>query len=281
MTVPGSLVGRGPDRGAGTVLVLTVVAAGMLVVLVVALLAQGYLAGARAHASADLAALAAARTAVRGEPSRACRVAEEVAREHGAGVLRCSVEPSGAVVIEVEVTVPFGPAHAIARAGPAWLAGREPPVRRHRRAAARCQRPAPRPYWVPEPGPGSRTRVQYPERDKTGQRGAVMSWAVLIVSGMFEAVWATALGRSEGFSRLGPTLVFAAALVVSMGGLAYALRDIPTGTGYAVWVGVGAALTVVYAMVTGTEAVSLVKILLMLGLVACIVGLKLVSDAEA
>ncbi|MEI2268942.1 multidrug efflux SMR transporter [Microbacterium sp. No. 7] len=105
-----------------------------------------------------------------------------------------------------------------------------------------------------------------------------MSWIVLIIAGVLEAVWATALGRSEGFTKLWPTVVFAAALVASMGGLAFALRDIPTGTGYAVWVGIGATLTVVWAMVTGAESVSLVKVLLVLGLVACIVGLKLVSD---
>lgn len=105
-----------------------------------------------------------------------------------------------------------------------------------------------------------------------------MSWIVLIIAGVLEAVWATALGRSEGFTKLWPSVVFAAALVASMGGLAFALREIPTGTGYAVWVGIGAALTVVWAMVTGAESVSLVKVLLVLGLVACIVGLKLVSD---
>jgi quaternary ammonium compound-resistance protein SugE len=107
-----------------------------------------------------------------------------------------------------------------------------------------------------------------------------VSWIVLIVAGVLEAVWATALGRSEGFTKLWPTVVFAVALIASMGGLAYALRDIPTGTGYAVWVGIGASLTVAYAMLTGAESVSLIKILLLLGLVGCIVGLKLVGDAH-
>ncbi|CAL4860452.1 Guanidinium exporter [Microbacterium sp. MM2322] len=106
----------------------------------------------------------------------------------------------------------------------------------------------------------------------------MLSWIVLIVAGMLEAVWATALGRSEGFTKLWPTVIFGVALVASMGGLAFALREIPTGTGYAVWVGIGASLTVIWAMVTGAESVSLIKILLVLGLVACIVGLKLVSD---
>ncbi len=106
----------------------------------------------------------------------------------------------------------------------------------------------------------------------------MLSWIVLIVAGLLEAVWATALGRSEGFTKLWPTVTFGVALVASMGGLAFALREIPTGTGYAVWVGIGASLTVVWAMVTGAESVSVVKVLLILGLVGCIIGLKLVSD---
>ena len=103
-----------------------------------------------------------------------------------------------------------------------------------------------------------------------------MSWFVLVLSGVLEAVWAVALGRSEGFSRLVPSVVFAAALVLSMGGLAWAMRTLPTGTAYAVWVGIGAALTVGFGMATGTEPVSAVRALLLVGLVGCVVGLKLV-----
>ena len=104
-----------------------------------------------------------------------------------------------------------------------------------------------------------------------------MAWIVLVISGVLEAVWATALGRSEGFSRPGPTLVFGVALVLSMGGLAYAMRTLPTGTAYAVWVGIGASLTVVYAMVTGTEPVTLARVVFLLLIISGIVGLKLVS----
>ncbi|GAA5096201.1 multidrug efflux SMR transporter [Microbacterium yannicii] len=104
-----------------------------------------------------------------------------------------------------------------------------------------------------------------------------MSWIVLIVSGVLEAVWATALGKSEGFTKLWPTVVFAVSLALSMGGLAWAMRDISTGTAYAVWVGIGASLTVAYAMITGDEAFSIVRMLLILGLVGCVVGLKLVG----
>lgn len=102
-----------------------------------------------------------------------------------------------------------------------------------------------------------------------------MSWLVLVLSGVLEAVWATALGRSEGFSKVGPTVVFGVALLASMGGLAYAMRELPTGTAYAVWVGIGASLTVAYGMLTGAEPASLVKVLLILGIVGCVIGLKL------
>jgi quaternary ammonium compound-resistance protein SugE len=125
-------------------------------------------------------------------------------------------------------------------------------------------------------GTRPRTTDQYPERDKTGQ-GKVMSWIVLILSGVLEAVWATALGKSEGFTKLWPTVVFGVGLVLSMGGLAFAMRDISTGTAYAIWVGIGAALTVLYAMIFGGEPASIVKVLLVLGIVGCVIGLKLVG----
>ena len=102
-----------------------------------------------------------------------------------------------------------------------------------------------------------------------------MYWLVLLLSGVLEAVWATALGRSEGFTRWAPTAVFAVALAASMAGLAYAMRGLPIGTAYAVWVGIGAALTAGYAMWTGQEPLSVVRVLLLAGLVGCVVGLKL------
>ena len=102
-----------------------------------------------------------------------------------------------------------------------------------------------------------------------------MAWLVLVVSGVLEAVWATALGRSAGFTRLVPSLVFAVAVVLSMVGLAWAMRELPVGTAYAVWVGIGAALTAGYAMLTGEEPLSVVRVLLLAGIVGCVVGLKL------
>ena len=104
-----------------------------------------------------------------------------------------------------------------------------------------------------------------------------MAWIVLVVSGVLEAVWAAALDESEGFSKLGPTAVFLVALGLSMAGLAFAMRSIPLATAYVVWVGIGAVLTAAYAMATGAEPVSLARILLLGGIVACVVGLKLVE----
>lgn len=101
-----------------------------------------------------------------------------------------------------------------------------------------------------------------------------MAWIVLVFAGGLEAVWAVALSKSEGFTRLLPSVVFLAALTASMLGLAYAMKTLPVGTAYAVWVGIGAALTVAYGMVTGAESVSLVKLVLLVGLIGCVIGLK-------
>lgn len=107
-----------------------------------------------------------------------------------------------------------------------------------------------------------------------------MSWIVLVASGILEAVWATALGKSEGLTRLWPTVVFFIGLTASMFGLAFAMRDIATGTAYAVWVGIGAALTIIWAMITGDTEISWLRILLLMGLVGCIVGLKLIEPGH-
>jgi quaternary ammonium compound-resistance protein SugE len=103
-----------------------------------------------------------------------------------------------------------------------------------------------------------------------------MSWFVLVLSGVLEAVWAAALGSSRGFRRVVPTIVFVVALGASMLGLAIAMRSIPTGTAYAVWVGIGAVLTVVIGIVRGHERATVARCALLLLLVASVVGLKVV-----
>ena len=102
-----------------------------------------------------------------------------------------------------------------------------------------------------------------------------MSWLVLVLSGVLEAVWATALGRSEGLTRLGPSIVFVVAMIASMIGLGFAMKELPVGTSYAVWVGIGAALTVVVAMATGAESASVAKGVCLAAIIGGVIGLKL------
>jgi quaternary ammonium compound-resistance protein SugE len=100
-----------------------------------------------------------------------------------------------------------------------------------------------------------------------------MRWIVLALSAVAEAVWATALGEASW-------VVFAVALAASMAGLGYAAGRIPMGTAYAVWTGIGAALTVGWAMVTGNEPVSALRLLCLAGIVGAVVGLKLLPHHE-
>lgn len=101
-----------------------------------------------------------------------------------------------------------------------------------------------------------------------------MSWVILVISGCLEAVWATALGRSEGLSKLVPSIVFLVAMTLRMIGLGWAMRELPVGTSYAVWVGIGASLTVIVAMITGEEPVSIAKLVCLVAIVSGVVGLK-------
>lgn len=107
-----------------------------------------------------------------------------------------------------------------------------------------------------------------------------MSWIILVLSGALEAVWAAALhrtARAKGRSRLVPGALFLVAVLASTGGLAFAMQSIPTGTAYAVWVGVGVVLTSGYAMASKVEPATLGRILLLGGIVVCVAGLKLVA----
>ncbi|MDJ0315511.1 multidrug efflux SMR transporter [Arthrobacter sp. H35-D1] len=104
-----------------------------------------------------------------------------------------------------------------------------------------------------------------------------MAWIILIGSGMLEAVWASALSASQGFKRPKPTVLFLISLVLSMAGLAWAMSSLPTGTSYAVWVGIGATLTVLRGFITKQERPTIARIVLLLLLVGSVVGLKVVS----
>ena len=108
-----------------------------------------------------------------------------------------------------------------------------------------------------------------------------MEWVILIASGVLEAVWATALGESQGFSRPLPTVVFAVAAVLSFIGLERAVQTLPLATGYAVWTGVGGALTVVWALVTGAQPWNPLMLLFLAGILAAVAGLALTERPHA
>lgn len=104
-----------------------------------------------------------------------------------------------------------------------------------------------------------------------------MPWIILIIAGLFEIGWAIGLKYTEGFTRLWPSLGTAAAMVISLGLLGIAMKSLPVGTAYAVWVGVGAVGTVVLGIVLFNEPLNLLRAFSVLLIVAGLVGLKLAT----
>ncbi|TWI10561.1 quaternary ammonium compound efflux SMR transporter SugE [Aerolutibacter ruishenii] len=104
-----------------------------------------------------------------------------------------------------------------------------------------------------------------------------MAWFLLIVAGLFEVGWAIGLKYTEGFTRLWPSLGTAAAMLVSLGLLGLAMKSLPVGTAYAVWVGVGAVGTVILGVLLFNEPMNALRMVSVLLIVAGLVGLKLAS----
>ena len=102
-----------------------------------------------------------------------------------------------------------------------------------------------------------------------------MAWLLLFLAGLLEVVWAIGLKYADGFTRLGPTLVTGVAMVASVWLLGVAVRTLPIGTAYAVWVGIGAVGTAVFGMLYLGEPVTVVRLCCLLLIVAGVVGLKL------
>jgi len=100
------------------------------------------------------------------------------------------------------------------------------------------------------------------------------AWAYVIVAGLFEVAWAISLKYSIGFSRPGPSVITVAAMLVSMWLLAQAIRVLPAGTGYAVWVGIGAVGTAMLGIILLGESRNPLRLASILLIVAGIVGLK-------
>lgn len=107
-----------------------------------------------------------------------------------------------------------------------------------------------------------------------------MAWIILILSGLLETGWALSLKASDGFSKLWPSVSFVVMLAASMAGLAFALRSLPIGTAYAVWVGIGAVGTAVLGVLWLGEPMSALKLVSLILIVAGVVGLNLAGGSH-
>lgn len=106
-----------------------------------------------------------------------------------------------------------------------------------------------------------------------------MSWAILFAAGLFEVGWAIGLKYTEGFTRLWPTVGTVIAMVISLGLLGIAMKSLPVGTAYAVWVGVGAVGTAILGIVLLGDSANAGRLLSLALIVAGIIGLKLATPA--
>ncbi len=104
-----------------------------------------------------------------------------------------------------------------------------------------------------------------------------MAWVFLFLAGLFEIGWAMGLKQTEGFTRLVPSLLTGASMIVSLGLLGLALKTLPLGTAYAIWTGIGTVGTVAAGMMIYGEPASAVRLGCVALIVTGIVGLKLVS----
>lgn len=104
-----------------------------------------------------------------------------------------------------------------------------------------------------------------------------MAWTILIIAGLLEICWAIGLKYTEGFTRLWPSIGTVLAIVMSLWLLSIAMKAIPVGTAYSIWVGVGAVGTVVFGILLFGEAVNMARLLSVLLIIVGIVGLQLSS----
>lgn len=102
-----------------------------------------------------------------------------------------------------------------------------------------------------------------------------MNWLLLIVAGCFEVVWAIGLKYTDGFSRFWPSLVTVVAMIISVVLLGLAMRSLPVGTAYPVWMGIGAVGTVIFGAVLFAEPLHVWKLLSVALILLGVAGLKL------
>ena len=104
-----------------------------------------------------------------------------------------------------------------------------------------------------------------------------MSWVILVIAGLFEVGWAVGLKYTDGFTRLWPSLATLASMIISLWLLGIAMKSLPMGTAYAVWVGVGAVGTVILGIVLLGEPANPGRLISVGLIVAGIIGLKLAA----
>jgi quaternary ammonium compound-resistance protein SugE len=104
-----------------------------------------------------------------------------------------------------------------------------------------------------------------------------IAWALLLVAGLLEIVWATALKQSDGFTRLWPSIIGTGLSLVSFALLALALRHLPVGTAYAVWVGIGAAGVTIAGIVLYSETASTPRLACLALILTGVIGLRLLE----
>lgn len=104
-----------------------------------------------------------------------------------------------------------------------------------------------------------------------------MAWVILVLAGLFEVGWAIGLKYTEGFTRFWPTVWTIATMAVSVGLLGVAMKDLPVGTAYSIWVGVGSVGTVILGIILFGEPVNVTRVLSIALIVAGIIGLKLAT----
>ncbi|MBP1807340.1 DMT family transporter [Rubellimicrobium aerolatum] len=105
-----------------------------------------------------------------------------------------------------------------------------------------------------------------------------MAWIALVVAGLLEVVWATAMKQSEGFTRLGPSVVTLAGMLLSFGLLSWSMRVLPLGTAYTVWTGIGAVGAFAVGVLALGEAASPLRLAAAGLIVAGIVLMKVASE---
>ncbi|MEX2126536.1 MAG: quaternary ammonium compound efflux SMR transporter SugE [Woeseia sp.] len=104
-----------------------------------------------------------------------------------------------------------------------------------------------------------------------------MAWVILVIAGLFEVGWAIGLKYTEGFTRLWPTLWTVSAMMISIGLLGIAMKSLPVGTAYSIWVGVGAVGTVILGIVLLGESANAARLISVGLIIAGIIGLKLAT----